>query len=403
MADRRFVRLARLAPLAALLTLASAAPARAADPPTVAVAYFDDNTGEPTLAPLRKGLADMLITDLAAIGSIRIVERERLNAVLAELELAQGTFIDPATAQKLGRGLSARYILTGAYTVSGEDMRLDARVVEVESGKVAAAEKVEGPKSAFFALEKELVDVLVKTLDLKLAFAEKTKLRSVPTESFDAWLAYSTGLDAVDRGDTAAAQQQFRAALAADPGYATAKTALGRLEAIFAKSDRERAERIHSLTGDLDPQAADFGAKVDALLRSYDDNVEAQLGQKIELLTWLVESDLTPSFSGFPRVPLEILGLLGRFTNDPDTWPRLPGVCEYVLTRYPTYPAGTEQCKVYVRVMKKMQEFDAEKLRASFRRGQAEATHAWEVAIARNTPAINALFDACVRKVEAGR
>jgi TolB-like protein len=409
--------IARLALHAALLTalLAGAGSAAAADapaapsapataePPTVAVAYFDDHTGDPAFAPLRKGLADMLITDLSAIGSIRIVERERLNAVLSELELAQGQFIDPATAQKLGRGLSARYILTGAYTVAGEEMRLDARVIEVETAKVAAAEKVEGPKAAFFALEKELVEVLVATLDLKLPFAEKAKLRSVPTESFEAWLAYSAGLDAVDRGDTTAAQQQFRAALAADPGYASAKTALGRLEAIFARSDRERAERIHSLTDELDPQAPDFGTKVDALLRTFDDSVEGQLRQKIELLTWLVAGDLTPSHLGFPRVPLDILGLLSRFLNDPDTWPRLPGVCEYVITRYPTYPGSTEQCKVYVGVMKKMQEFDAEQLRRSFREDQEGATHAWHVAIVRNTPAIYALFDACAKKVEAGR
>lgn len=386
-----------------LLALAAALlppPAGAAEPPTVAVAYFDDNSGDAAFAPLRKGLADMLITDLSAIGSIRIVERERLNAVLGELELGEGRFIDPATAQKLGKGLAAQYILTGAYTVSGEALRLDARVVEVSTGKVAAAEKVEGPKTAFFALEKELVDVLVGALDLKLGFAEKTQLRRNPTESFDAWLAYSAGLDATDRGDPAEAQRRFRAALQADPGYAQAQSALERLEAIFAKGDRERVERIEALTKGLDPKAPDFGQKVDALFRTFDDSVVEQVGQKVALLTWLVENDLTPSSMGFARAPLEILGLMSRFLSDPDTWPVLPGVCEYVITRYPSYPGGAQQCKVYVGVMKKLREVPEESLRASWKADQEGATHDWAVAIVRNTPAIRALFAACARKAE---
>src|SRR5439155_67793 len=57
--------------LAALATPAAAAR-------TLAVSYFDNNTGKPEYDPLAKGLADMLITDLSAISSLQIVEREKL-------------------------------------------------------------------------------------------------------------------------------------------------------------------------------------------------------------------------------------------------------------------------------------------------------------------------------------
>src|SRR5688572_13855365 len=56
---------------------------------TVAITYFDNNTNNADLAPLAKGLADMLITDLSHVSSLQIVERERLNQVLSELKLAQ--------------------------------------------------------------------------------------------------------------------------------------------------------------------------------------------------------------------------------------------------------------------------------------------------------------------------
>src|SRR5215475_8911258 len=102
--------------------LASAAQAR-----TVAVAYFDNTSKDPELEPLRKGLADMLITDLAHLKSIKVVERDRLNEVLKEIKLSKSAFIDPATAQKLGKGLAAEYLMTGGYLVAAGKMRIDAR------------------------------------------------------------------------------------------------------------------------------------------------------------------------------------------------------------------------------------------------------------------------------------
>src|SRR5690349_24759989 len=97
---------------------------------TIAISYFDNNTGSAELDPLRKGLADMLITDLGNVGSLQIVERDRLNQVLGELKLSQSKFIDPKTAQKLGKGLAAEFIMTGGYAVSGDALRIDVRVVQ---------------------------------------------------------------------------------------------------------------------------------------------------------------------------------------------------------------------------------------------------------------------------------
>jgi FlgO protein len=110
---------------------------------------------------------------------------------LSELKLSRTKFIDPRTAQKLGKGLAARYVLTGSYALVGEALRIDARVIRVDTGAVLASEKVEGKKGEFFALEKELVDVLVRALELKLGSGNRVKLRANATQSFDAWTAYS--------------------------------------------------------------------------------------------------------------------------------------------------------------------------------------------------------------------
>src|SRR5215468_2522022 len=116
-----------------------ARPARAAAPgeaPTAAVLYFDYDGKDAELALLRKGLAQMLISDLAGNESIRVVERERLQDVLAELKLQASSKIDQASAVKAGKLLGARYLVLGAYFDVMKSFRADARIVDVETGQV---------------------------------------------------------------------------------------------------------------------------------------------------------------------------------------------------------------------------------------------------------------------------
>ena len=74
-----------------------------ADTNTIAISYFDNTSGSEQYNPLSKGLADMLITDLSNVKSIQIVEREKLESLLKEIDLGESKFIDPNTAQKLGK------------------------------------------------------------------------------------------------------------------------------------------------------------------------------------------------------------------------------------------------------------------------------------------------------------
>src|SRR5262249_33568253 len=77
-----------------------AGPARRA---SVAVLYFDYGGKNEELQALRKGLAQMMITDLAEVSEITVVERTRLNDVLDELKLDRSAKIDPATASRVGK------------------------------------------------------------------------------------------------------------------------------------------------------------------------------------------------------------------------------------------------------------------------------------------------------------
>ena len=172
-----------------------------ADTKNVAISYFDNTSGTEEYNPLSKGLADMLITDLSNIKSLKIVEREKLETLLKEIELGDSKFIDPNTAQKLGKGLGAGYMLTGSFLIMGETMRIDARLVDVGTGEISMAEEITGEKDTFFELEKNLVNKIIATLNIDLSKTESRKVKKVQTESFESFNNYSSSIDAFDKGE----------------------------------------------------------------------------------------------------------------------------------------------------------------------------------------------------------
>ena len=346
-------------------------PAAALAPVTVAVSYFDNNTGKAEYDPLAKGLADMLITDLGQLRALRVVEREKLNQILAELKLSRSKFIDPKTARRLGKGLAAQFILSGGYTLAGDTLRIDARVFNVETGAVLTSERVEGKKDEFFALEKDIADVLIVALEVKLASAEKSKLRANATQSFEAWSSYAAGLDAQDRGDAAAARAAYAKALAADPNYRAARNATERLAAIFAQSAKQTETRFDASFRELDPKAKDFAPRVSALLQSLDSTRTDQLARKLALLAWLGRKNLLACavvagpasgnrsviVGGVPQGGVvsycpqaqETLIVANRLVDDPTQWEAIPRVCEHFIARMPGDKSVVSYCEVVMK------------------------------------------------------
>src|SRR5215468_1343643 len=128
------------------LVLASSTAYAAADM-RVAVMEFTNATRDPEMEALGKGLQSMVTTDLANVQSLKVVERERLKDVQGELKLGKSKDFDKATAAKIGKLAGATHLFVGSFTVVGESMRLDGRLVSVASGEVFVAEQIAGEKA----------------------------------------------------------------------------------------------------------------------------------------------------------------------------------------------------------------------------------------------------------------
>lgn len=222
-----------------LLMWATLPVALGAEPPALAVLPLTQAAGSDSYAGLGDALAGMLVSDLAQVPAIRLVERARIDALLAETRLGDSGYVDPATAQKMGRGIGASLVLVGSYSVVDQQFLMDARVVRVESGAVIDAAHAAGTVADFVAVEKEVVEGLLSRLEVALSTAERRKLlMQAPTEQFDALAAYGAGLAARKQGDAEAARQAFERALQVDPEFADAQAALASLRGSY---EREKA------------------------------------------------------------------------------------------------------------------------------------------------------------------
>jgi len=237
--------------LAAMMALPVVAIAQAQARPAVAVLYFDNNSFGKDRADydgLGKGIADLLITDMAGNPAMRVVERDRLQSILQEQDLVKSKSIDPQTAVKLGKLLGAAYLVTGGFMSDGKGTLLvTSRVISVETGAITNPLKLQSKGD----------DVLGLIGQLSTKLNTELKLPALPRQTGDAGarkptspaakqagsetgrsqkldvktaLLYSKALDEQDSGHPKQAAELYRAVLQKFPDFGPAQQNLAKVQ-----------------------------------------------------------------------------------------------------------------------------------------------------------------------------
>lgn len=244
--------------------------------------------GDPSYQPLSRGLAHILTTDLAIVGRFPLVERVQLVALLDELRLSETEMVDPETAARMGRMIRAGRLLQGLVVIPPDaETHMESNVVE-QTGEVTAPQVVNGPFQELMRLEKDLVLGVVEDLGYVLTAAERQRILENGTRSLLAFLAFSRGIMAEDRGDYAAAAEFYAEALREDPGFdearrrlrivvaiaATLQSTPGDITALGPRIDRAIAERLGE--EDAGPSAEGRPVEISALISSITDVASMQ-------------------------------------------------------------------------------------------------------------------------------
>jgi TolB-like protein len=191
----------------------------------VAVMPFRFVGSNEELRPVSRGLTQLMITDLAKLSQLRLLEREQVQALVDEMALAEAGRVDPATGARSGRLLRAARVVQGSVqdNPTRAELKVDATVVDAKDAKVIATGTGQDKLQELFALQKQILFRLVDQMGIQLTAAERRALTERPTADLQAFLAYSRGLESEDRGDWTGAATNFSAAVARDPNFRAAK------------------------------------------------------------------------------------------------------------------------------------------------------------------------------------
>jgi adenylate cyclase len=267
---RRFGFAPLAAALAALLVVVAAgawwflAANRPANTPaeaarlSIVVLPFVNLSGDPGQDYLADALTDELTTALARIRGAFVIAR---NTAM--------TFKDkPADAKAIGKDLGVRYVLEGSVQPSGDKMRVNAQLIDAESGAHLWAEQFDTPRADLLQTQDAIVTHLTRAIALQLTDAEVARLNRTPAANPDAEdLALQCGVGARKVGwigkEADAAYALCEKALAIDPNNVRALMSLGvKLQTLVQagvssdpKGDLERADALTSKALALDPDS----------------------------------------------------------------------------------------------------------------------------------------------------
>jgi tetratricopeptide (TPR) repeat protein len=244
------------------------APATAGDGRrSVAIFYFDNLTGDPSLDWLRTGLTDMLVTNLSQSPDLRVLGTSRLYQLLQDAGQRDEGKVPSEVVETVSRKAQAATALVGSFVRAGSQLRIQASLQDPATGEVLASERVEGDADGgLFALVDDLTTRLRKRLEAPpptlARLAERRhperkekKLEEVTTTSVEAWKAYAEGSRLHDRLQEKEAQAFFEKAVEADPGFAMALAKLSIVHGNLGNMEKARAYAAKAVAkaGDLPP------------------------------------------------------------------------------------------------------------------------------------------------------
>lgn len=203
------------------------------DPSAVAIMDFNNLSDRPGDAWLGPALEQMLATEVAAGGKMRVVSDELVRPARSGLPKPAAGGYAPASLAILGQRLGARYVLSGAYLVTaGTDapqLRVDVTVQDVRGGKPLATLSRTTAVNDLPALVAQIGGDLRSRLGTPAANpAELQQLAAAQPASAQIARHMALGTQALDAFDASTARDELLQAVALSPAYAPAYLQLSR-------------------------------------------------------------------------------------------------------------------------------------------------------------------------------
>jgi TolB-like protein/Tfp pilus assembly protein PilF len=239
-------------------SVAAKAPAEAARL-SIVVLPFANLSGDPAQDYLVDALTDELTTSLANIPNSFVIARNTAMTFKGK----------PVDAKAIGKDLGVRYVLEGSVQPIGNQMRVNAQLIDTASGAHLWAEQFDTPRADLLQMQDEIVIHLARAMEVRLTETEAARLRRTPAANPDAEDLALQCFAAVQKAgfmgkDADAGYPLCEQALRVDPNNVGALTTLANKFHIPVnmgtsadpKADLKRADELVSKALALDPTFA---------------------------------------------------------------------------------------------------------------------------------------------------
>ena len=235
--------------VAALAARDGGGPPAGVDPRhSLLVLPFSNVRNDARVAWLRDASVSMLSLNLSQWDDLTVIDHERLHDLLGRHGLKVGDQLGLETARRLARDAGVWTVVLGEYTQVGDSLHVAARLYDVETGRRIDVAQVAGvpgedARPLFDELAARLLDLSGAPQDISTDLAQAT------TGSLEAFRAYLGGVEHLSDWDLAAAEREFRKAVALDTtfGLAYYKLALTRGWLVGAEDSASRRAMVRAV------------------------------------------------------------------------------------------------------------------------------------------------------------
>jgi serine/threonine protein kinase/tetratricopeptide (TPR) repeat protein len=225
---------------------------------SVAVLGFKNLSGRSETLWVSTALSEMLRTELAAGGRLRIISGETVANMKSDLSLPETDSLARGTLTRVRKNLGSDYVLLGSYLDLGgngsQQVRFDMRLQDAAAGETIAAVALDG-------VETDLSDLVVRagtSLREKLGAGtvspeEAASLKATQPSNPETLRLYAEGLAKLRAFDALGARDLLEKAVDADPSFALAHSALGEAWGTLGYDAKaaEEARKAFDLAGGL--------------------------------------------------------------------------------------------------------------------------------------------------------
>ena len=191
------------------------------DKPSIAVLPFTNMSDDPQQEYFADGMTEDLITDLSKISGLFVIARNSSFSYKGQ----------QVKVRQVAEDLGVRYVLEGSVRRAGDQVRINAQLIDATTGGHLWAERYDGSLADIFALQDQVTAQIMNAMSVTLTQRELEDLGSTGTSNASAHDAYLQGLSFYFRNtpaDNATAESHFKLAIELDPGFKRAYSALAK-------------------------------------------------------------------------------------------------------------------------------------------------------------------------------